>query len=111
MRTPHDATPDKKERVREFVSFGVTQEEIATYLGIDVKTLYKYYRQELDSGAIEANAKVARSLFHKAVIDKDPASMMFWLKTKAKWREKDKDDDVNKSLVELLQIALEAKKD
>ena len=33
------------------------------------KTLRKHYRDELDTGQVKASAKVAESLFRKAVVD------------------------------------------
>jgi len=72
------------------VSFGIPQSSIAGVLKMDEKTLRKYYRQELDYGAEEANAKVARNLFVQATKDDFRAApaAMFWAKTKMGWREK-----------------------
>lgn len=76
------------------VSFGVPQEDIAKVIGIDKKTLYKYYREELDTAAAIANTKVASMLFNKCM-EGDTASILFWLKTKAQWREVSKLDIQN----------------
>ena len=35
-------------------SYGVPIKEVAAYIGIDDKTLYKYYKDELDNSAIKA---------------------------------------------------------
>ena len=56
-------------------------------LGFSEDTLTKYYREELDKGRIESNAIIAGTLFEKAK-QGDTASMMFWLKTRAQWSEK-----------------------
>lgn len=87
--------PDDKNRARveALVSFGLPQTEIARELGIDPKTLRKHYEDELSAGTARANAKVAQTLFRLAVgdpsrgIDPDRACCMFWLKTRAGWRE------------------------
>ena len=68
--------------------FGVPHLDIATFLGIDAKTLRKHFREELDRGTTEANAKVAQSLFTMATQGKNVAAAIFWMKARAGWREK-----------------------
>jgi len=58
-------------------------EDIATFLGIDAKTLRKHFREELDRGTVEANAKVAQSLFQMATHGRNVAAAMFWMKARA----------------------------
>jgi hypothetical protein len=55
-------------------------------VGIDPKTLRKYYREELDLGEAKANAQVAGFLFNAAK-NGNVTAQIFWLKTRAKWRE------------------------
>ncbi len=55
---------------------------------IDAKTLRKHFRAELDRGTVEANAKVAQSLFQMATQGKNVAAAIFWMKARAGWREK-----------------------
>lgn len=90
--TPHKPTEKTRAEVVALTSFGNTQEEIATYLGICVDTLAKYYRHELDTAVIKANAAVARALFNKAVNQDDLSAQVFWLKTRGRWRTADQDD-------------------
>ena len=92
--TPHVPTEKTRAEVAALNSFGNTQEEIALYLGICVDTLAKYYRYELDTAVIKANAQVARSLFNKAVAQDDLSAQIFWLKTRGKWRTADKDKEI-----------------
>ena len=73
--------------VYELSKVGTRHEDIALLLGFSEDTLTKYYRKELDKGRIEANAAVAGTLYEKAK-QGDTASMMFWLKTRAGWSEK-----------------------
>jgi hypothetical protein len=68
--------------------FGIPQLEVAGFLGIDMKTLRKHFREELDRGVVEANAKVAQSLFQMATQGKNVAAAIFWLKIRAGWRER-----------------------
>ena len=80
--------PDDKTRVqvRALSGFGIRSEDIAKYIGISVPTMYKYYKEEITTGAIRANAKVAETLYKKA-IKGDTTACIFWLKTRAQWRE------------------------
>ena len=99
---PHNPTSESRAEVQALTSFGVTQEEIASYLEIDVKTMYKYYREELDKSAIRANAAVARVLFEKATKERDISSVIFWLKTKARWHSYKPPEDDKKSTTDTL---------
>lgn len=90
--TPHNPTDKSRAEVGALVSFGVTQEDIARYIGICVDTLAKHYRHELDTALTRANAAVANKLFRKATEGDDLSAMIFWLKTRGKWREKDAED-------------------
>jgi hypothetical protein len=69
--------------------YGVPEADIAGVIGVDPKTLRKYYRGELDHGHVKANAKVAENLFRKATGDGREAviAAIFWMKTRAGWRE------------------------
>ena len=74
--------------------YGVPEADIALVLRIDPKTLRKYYRDELDTGHILANAKVAESLFRKAAGDhrQSVTAAIFWLKVRARWKEVPRQD-------------------
>ena len=84
--TPHKPTDETKGNVRAMASCGVTQEDISKVIGIDSKTLRKYYREELDTSMIKANTVIAQSLYNQAK-NGNTAAMIFWLKTRAKWSE------------------------
>ena|SRR5579872_5462616 len=99
---PHKPTEKSRAEVAALVSFGNTQEEIAGYIGVNVDTLTKYYRDELDNSVIRANAKVAAKLFRKAIDGDDIKAQIFWLKTRARWREKDDTPSVSDKIVEAI---------
>ena len=85
-------TDDQRRQVKAMAAYGVPQGDIATVLNIDAKTLRKHFWLELQTGSIEANAKVAQSLFQRATTEKGSAGVtaaIFWLKTRGgdPWRE------------------------
>ena len=62
----HKPTQETRAEVRALASFGVSQEEVATYLDIDPKTLRKHYRGELTTSALKVHARVASFLANAA---------------------------------------------
>lgn len=92
---PTDAT---RAKVSSLVSFGITHEQIAKHINVGINILDRYYRDELDNSVIDANAAVAAQLFRKATQGDDLGAMTFWLKTRARWKEKhdDQQSDVSK---------------
>ena len=86
-RPPYLVTADTQKKVFDLSIVGTRYEDIALVLGISDDTLVKYYKPELEKGRIEANAAVAGTLFEKAK-QGDTSSMIFWLKTRAQWSEK-----------------------
>ncbi len=95
-RHPHDPTPQSRAEVSALKSFGVPQEQIASYIGIDAKTLRKHYSDELATAQTKADATVARFLYnaasgkaieHGANYSDCVRAAMFWAKTRMQWRE------------------------
>jgi hypothetical protein len=75
-----------REKVRHLAGLGVPQDDIARMVGCAPKTLRKHLRDELDRGVAEANAMISGCLFAAAKAG-NTAAMIFWLKTRARWRE------------------------
>jgi hypothetical protein len=67
-------------------AYGIPEIDIAAVLAVDPKTLRKHYREELDLGETKANAQVAGFLFN-AARNGNVTAQIFWLKTRARWRE------------------------
>lgn len=95
-KPPHEPTDRTRAEVSALYSFGIPQEDIGRYIGIDAKTLRKHYRDELDNSVTKANAAVGRFLYQNATGStlKDGANhsdcvraAMFWAKTRMGWRE------------------------
>ena len=85
-KPPHEPTRATRELVQLHTMVGTRQEAIAGIIGIDPKTLRKYYREELDHSKAKANATIGGALFNRAKSG-DTTAMIFWMKTQAGWRE------------------------
>jgi hypothetical protein len=85
-RRAHRPDPAQRRQVEALAAYGIPEADISGVVGIDPKTLRKYYREELDFGETKANAQVAGFLFNAAK-NGNVTAQIFWLKTRAKWRE------------------------
>jgi hypothetical protein len=85
-RRAHRPDPAHRRQVEALAAYGIPEADISGVVGIDPKTLRKYYRDELDLGETKANAQVAGFLFNAAK-NGNVTAQIFWLKTRAKWRE------------------------
>jgi predicted transcriptional regulator len=86
-RPTFQATKQLSEKVKTMTSVGVRQEDIARVLGVTPKTLRKHFREQLDLGAIEANADVANTCYRMATSGTNTSATIFWLKVRCGWRE------------------------
>ena len=85
-RTVFVVTHAMREKVRYFAGLGGRQDDIAKMIGCAPKTLRKRFRSELDRGVAEANATMSGYLFAAAKAG-NVTAQIFWLKTRAHWRE------------------------
>lgn len=92
----HKPTEESRAEVAALASFGVPQEDVASYIGISHPTLRKHYSDELNLSAIKANATVGKYLFslasgmalqEGATHGDCKTAAMFWAKTRMGWRE------------------------
>jgi len=92
----HQPTEKTRAEIVALRSYGVPIKEVAAYIGIDDKTLYKYYKDELDNSAIKANANVGKFLYQAASgqalttgasYSDCVRAAMFWAKTRMGWKE------------------------
>jgi len=86
MNHEHIPTDESKRLVESSSGLGLPHESIAVLVGIDDKTLRKYYRHELDMGKAKANGQIAKTLFQKATAG-DTTSLIWWTKSQMRWSE------------------------
>lgn len=84
--TPHEPSDETRKKVENYAAVGIPQEDIAKVIGIDKKTLVKYYRSELDVSMVKANAAIGGALYKKAM-DGDTTAMIWWTKARMLWKE------------------------
>jgi hypothetical protein len=75
--------PSQRRQVEALAAYSIPADNISRIVGIDAKTLRKYYREELDLGEVKANAQVAGFLFNSA--KKGNVSAQY--SGSAQWRE------------------------
>lgn len=85
-RRAHQPDPTQRRQVEAMAAYGIPETDISRVLKVDPKTLRKHYRDELDLGSTKANAQVAGFLFNSAR-NGNVTAQIFWLKTRARWRE------------------------
>src|SRR4051812_10489416 len=88
-RPSFEPTQPQRQMVGAMAGCGGPEADIAVVIGIAPKTLRKHFREELDTGHIKANAKVAGNLYRIANGSGREAvtAAIFWLKVRAGWRE------------------------
>ena len=91
-RKPFVVTEAVREKVRHLAGLGVRQDDIARIVQCAPKTLRKRCRDDLDRGIAEANAIVSGCLF-AAAKGGNTAAQIFWLKSRARWREREAGGD------------------
>jgi hypothetical protein len=76
-------------RVETMSGYGLSADDIANALDLEIEELKASYAKQLSGGQIKANARVAESLFRKAIGEgrESVTAAIFWLKTRARWKE------------------------
>jgi hypothetical protein len=78
-------TDEQRSLVKSLAAVGTPQALIARKISIrSPKTLRKYFREELDFGATEANANVGGALY-KTAMNGNVDAQKFWLERRAGW--------------------------
>lgn len=102
-KPPFKPTDAERRSVEIMAAIGTTQADIARCIrgGIDVKTLTKYFREEIDTAGIKANAKVGGSMFNKA-ISGDVQAQKYWMGCRAGWKETIKNENENSGQITVI---------
>lgn len=85
-------TDAQRKLVKSVAGFGLRAEDIAQLIydkkgkPISVDTLARYFLTELSQGRLQSNIAVANTLYEKA-IKGDNTCMIFWLRTRAGWKD------------------------
>ena len=110
----HQPTDKTRAEIIALRSYGVPIKEVAAYIGIDDKTLYKYYKDELENSAIKANANVGKFLYQAAsgqalttgaTYSDCVRAAMFWAKTRMGWKETNIQEHTGKDGTALIPTA------
>lgn len=88
-RQPHEPTEETRRLAETLAQYGTPHEGIAAIIGIDDKTLRKYYHEHLARGKAVAIHKMGKSLFDQGMSG-NTAAAIFFLKTQGgpTWRER-----------------------
>lgn len=91
-RPSFQPSDDQRKQVELLAAFGIPVDQMVHLVfdkagkSISENTLRKHFGPELATGKVKANAKIAQTLFNKAA-GGDTTAMIFWLKTRARWKE------------------------
>ncbi|MCP1496200.1 uncharacterized protein Usg [Pseudomonas migulae] len=89
MTLPVQITADQRALVAELAGYGLTWAQIASALKLNVRTLQRHCQEDYDNGKNIAIGMAAGQLYKK-VMSGHPASIFFYLKTQAGWKETNK---------------------
>lgn len=87
-RKPFTPTDEQRRLVKAMAGYGVPHDDIALVVKCSPPTLRSWFRHDLDVATIEANARVAQTLYQQATTPGNIAATILWLKARAGWREK-----------------------
>jgi hypothetical protein len=93
-RPRFEVTPEVCEQVENLAAQGLTVDQIALVLGIHKATLfdkqneYPDFSDAIKRGRGKGIANVTNALYEKATVDKDNTAMIFYLKNRAGWVDK-----------------------
>lgn len=91
-RKEYEPTSQQRKQVELLAALGVRIDDIPMVLAdvemgkLHVNTLRKHFQEELDSGRVKANTKIAKKLYETA-LEGNTTAMIFWLKVQAGWKE------------------------
>lgn len=104
----HEPTKEYHELAERLASVGVPLYQIAARIGVDPKTLVRYYHEDIQRGEGKSSEAVGSKLLEKALAG-NVTALIFWAKCRMGWidtpvKEEDKPEIIEalKSLVNKL---------
>ena len=89
----HQPTNENREAITNLLACGWTCDMLCKLLKIGSKaTLYKYYRNEIELGALQINAKISNTIVQQALAG-DKTLLIFLAKARLGWKDRNVDDD------------------
>lgn len=81
--------PNKRdsEQVRVLATMGASPEFIAHEIKLPLTDLLAHYKEDLEKGPEEGNARVAQAFFNMAISEEFPAVTIAWMKMRAHWSD------------------------
>ena len=90
-RAKHQPSEKQLIEAEAFATVGVPHHQIATLMGISIKTLLRYYSAQLEVGKAKASYKVAKRLYETAtgaaMSPQVLSALIYWTKSQMGWRE------------------------
>jgi hypothetical protein len=86
-RPPYQPTEKDRRFVEAMAACGFPQATIAKVLNCSHVTLRKHFQEILEVAKIQADAKVAGTLFQMATSGQHIAATIFWMKTQLHWKD------------------------
>ncbi len=80
-RPPYEPNPYDEGKLHCALTYGMTYEEIQSYMRKDIDTLQKHYPELFENVKADRNGAVKAALFFQATKLNIPASTIFYLKT------------------------------
>ena len=93
-RPKFEVTPEVLENTRRFMAQGLTKEQCAASLGISVSTFqlyqakYSEFSEAIKRGEAMGIEEVTNALFENATLERDNTAIIFYLKNRAGWVDK-----------------------
>ena len=101
---PHVPTDNLRGKVEGQAVAGIPHKKIAEYIGIDEKTLVKHYKEELNNSLVDKICEAANALYQRGVFDGDTTALIFWLKTRGRWSDKQQSEEALDLITKVLGI-------
>ncbi len=86
-RPRYTPTTDDQARVRELAAIGMSDDDIASQLGLPVPRLQKIFRLELKQGAAAGREHALNKLHTIALSGENVTALHFWVKARCGWRD------------------------